>query len=52
MAIGVGNKESMDVHVMTLLGGRTFKGTLAGGLKIKSDFPILFHKCKNKVPFF
>ena len=29
-------------------GGRTLKGTTFGGIKTKSDLPILFDKCKNK----
>jgi hypothetical protein len=31
------------------LSGRTLKGSIFGGLKVKSDLPILMEKCKNKV---
>ena len=47
--IGTGNKTSGEINFMPLLCGRTLKGTIYGGIKTKSDLPILFDKCLNKV---
>ncbi|KAJ4720931.1 Alcohol dehydrogenase-like [Melia azedarach] len=48
LSIGVGNNASVPVSVLSLCCGRTLKGTVFGGIKPKSDLPILLQKCKNK----
>ncbi|KAL4595671.1 hypothetical protein ACB092_12G107700 [Castanea dentata] len=36
------------VNFLSLLFGGTLKGSIFGGLKSKTDFPIIIDKCKNK----
>lgn len=43
-----GGISSVKIDYLPLLSGRTLKGSLFGGLKVKSDLPILMEKCKNK----
>uniref|UniRef100_A0A6N2KR01 Alcohol dehydrogenase-like N-terminal domain-containing protein n=1 Tax=Salix viminalis TaxID=40686 RepID=A0A6N2KR01_SALVM len=57
-AVGLGGKgktivigggiKSVKIDYFPLLSGRTLKGSIFGGLKVKSDLPIVFEKCKNK----
>ncbi|XP_071689586.1 alcohol dehydrogenase 2-like [Rutidosis leptorrhynchoides] len=47
VAIGAG-AEFMSVKSPTLLSGRTLKGTVLGGVKTRSDLPIVIQKCINK----
>ncbi|PSS04576.1 Alcohol dehydrogenase-like [Actinidia chinensis var. chinensis] len=46
--IGAGKETSGAINFIPLLCGRTLKGTIYGGIKTKSDLPILFDKCLNK----
>uniref|UniRef100_A0A5B6Z3S4 Putative 8-hydroxygeraniol oxidoreductase n=1 Tax=Davidia involucrata TaxID=16924 RepID=A0A5B6Z3S4_DAVIN len=46
--IGAGLQQSGTINLVSLLCGRTLKGSIFGGLKIQSDLPIIFDKCINK----
>ncbi|XP_059651054.1 alcohol dehydrogenase 1-like [Cornus florida] len=46
--VGVGPKPAMEVLFSTLLQGRTVKGYAFGGIKTKSELPIVVDKCANK----
>ncbi|KAJ0079003.1 hypothetical protein Patl1_23711 [Pistacia atlantica] len=46
--IGASNDGSMPIGVLSLLLGRSLKGSIFGGLKTKSDLPIILDKYKNK----
>ncbi|KAK9058352.1 hypothetical protein SSX86_023193 [Deinandra increscens subsp. villosa] len=48
VAIGVGLNRNWAISNMTLMSGRTLKGSLMGGVKTQSDLPIIFDKCINK----
>uniref|UniRef100_A0A2N9FDD1 Enoyl reductase (ER) domain-containing protein n=1 Tax=Fagus sylvatica TaxID=28930 RepID=A0A2N9FDD1_FAGSY len=48
IGVGSGNETSMKINCLPLLLGRTLKGSVLGGLKAKSDLPIIAEKCKNK----
>ncbi|KAJ0957554.1 putative alcohol dehydrogenase [Helianthus annuus] len=48
VAIGVGMETNWAIKNMTLLSGRTLKGSVMGGIKTQSDLPIILHKCINK----
>ncbi|KAJ6291845.1 hypothetical protein OIU76_023855 [Salix suchowensis] len=43
-----GGIKSVKIDYFPLLSGRTLKGSIFGGLKVKSDLPIVLEKCKNK----
>ncbi|CAK7333681.1 unnamed protein product [Dovyalis caffra] len=43
-----GGIKSVKIDYFPLLSGRTLKGSIFGGLKVKSDLPIVIDKCKNK----
>ena len=47
--IGFANVKSVQINLLTLLCGRTLKGSIFGGLRPKADLPLLIEKCKNKV---
>ncbi|XVF42871.1 hypothetical protein PTKIN_Ptkin01aG0400600 [Pterospermum kingtungense] len=44
--IGAG-EPSVSINFLGLLLGRTWKGSIFGGLKGKSDLPIIYEKCTN-----
>jgi S-(hydroxymethyl)glutathione dehydrogenase/alcohol dehydrogenase len=46
--IGAGNETSGQINFIPLLCGRTLKGSIYGGIRTKSDLPIIFDKCLNK----
>ncbi|KAF5822686.1 putative alcohol dehydrogenase [Helianthus annuus] len=48
VAIGVGMEMNWPIRNMTLLSGRTLKGSLMGGIKTQSDLPVILDKCINK----
>ncbi|XP_028763344.1 alcohol dehydrogenase class-3 isoform X1 [Neltuma alba] len=48
IVIGAGTEEFVQVNWLGLLLGRTLKGSVFGGLKPKSDLPVLAAKCLNK----
>ncbi|KAL6127380.1 hypothetical protein ACLB2K_075421 [Fragaria x ananassa] len=43
-----GTAAPVQVDFLSLMGGRTLKGSIFGGLKAKTDLPILINKCMNK----
>ncbi|XVF42876.1 hypothetical protein PTKIN_Ptkin01aG0400900 [Pterospermum kingtungense] len=45
--IGAGENLSVNINFIGLILGRTLKGTIFGGLKGKSDLPIIYEKCTN-----
>ena len=47
--IGGGEHFSVNINYMGLILGRTLKGSIFGGLKGKSDLPIIYEKCRNGV---
>ena len=48
ISIGAG-EINVTVNSLTLLQGRTSKGTMFGGVRTQSDLPIIIQKCMNKV---
>ncbi|KAG8480339.1 hypothetical protein CXB51_024711 [Gossypium anomalum] len=46
--IGVPEEAKVNINISELLFGRTLKGSIFGGLKPKTDLPIIFEKCKNR----
>ncbi|KAK9042531.1 hypothetical protein V6N11_017600 [Hibiscus sabdariffa] len=46
--MGSGGNSSMQINFLPMICGRTLKGSIFGGLKTKSDLPILLEKCSNK----
>ncbi|XP_024983760.1 alcohol dehydrogenase-like 1 [Cynara cardunculus var. scolymus] len=46
--IGAGLSSNLAIKSTTLFNGRTLKGSLFGGVKTRSDLPILIEKCINK----
>ncbi|KAI4304553.1 hypothetical protein MLD38_040047 [Melastoma candidum] len=48
VVVGAGTDNDLHVNFITLLMGRTMKGTIFGGIKPRSDLPVLFDKCERK----
>ncbi|XP_023751020.1 alcohol dehydrogenase 1 [Lactuca sativa] len=48
VAIGVGLETNWVIKNLSLLSGRTLKGSLMGGVRTQSDLPIILNKCVNK----
>ncbi|XP_022719888.1 alcohol dehydrogenase-like 5 [Durio zibethinus] len=46
--IGGGGNLSVNINYMGIILGRTLKGSIFGGLKAKSDLPIIYEKCKKR----
>lgn len=46
--IGAGTHSTVEVHFLPLLFGGNLKGSIFGGLKVKTDLPLVFEKCKTK----
>lgn len=46
--VGAGS-ETVKIEFWPLLAGRTLKGSIFGGLTIKTELPKVLEKCKNKV---
>ncbi|KAK9272244.1 hypothetical protein L1049_002615 [Liquidambar formosana] len=46
--IGAGNHTTVEINFLALLTGRTMKGSIFGGIKTKSDLPVLLDKCVKK----
>ncbi|XVE90396.1 hypothetical protein DITRI_Ditri20bG0074300 [Diplodiscus trichospermus] len=46
--IGAGENLSVNINFIGLMLGRTLKGSIFGGLKGKSDLPIIYEKCRNR----
>lgn len=49
IAIGLSDVTTLQISSLALLCGRTLKGSIFGGLRTKTDLPLLIEKCKNKV---
>ncbi|KAL2542444.1 Alcohol dehydrogenase-like 1 [Abeliophyllum distichum] len=45
--LGAGTQKSMELNFATLLGCRTFKYSIFGGVKVQSDLPVVIEKCVN-----
>ncbi|TYG75821.1 hypothetical protein ES288_D03G063600v1, partial [Gossypium darwinii] len=41
-------EPNVNINIIGLLIGRTLKGSIFGGLKAKTDLPIIYSKCKNR----
>ncbi|KAJ9558622.1 hypothetical protein OSB04_013236 [Centaurea solstitialis] len=48
VSIGVGLDSNLAIKSTTLLYGRTVKGSCLGGVRTRSDLPILIGKCINE----
>ncbi|GMJ12216.1 hypothetical protein like AT1G22440 [Hibiscus trionum] len=46
--IGAGEESNVNINILGILIGRTLKGSIFGGIKTKSDLPIIYEKCKNR----
>ncbi|KAF8380696.1 hypothetical protein HHK36_028186 [Tetracentron sinense] len=49
IVIGASNQTSVPINFMSLIFGRTLKGSIFGGIKPHSDLPTIIDKCINKV---
>ncbi|KAK6936507.1 Alcohol dehydrogenase, N-terminal [Dillenia turbinata] len=47
--IGTGNSKTVELNFVTLLTGRSLKGSIFGGIKPKTDLGFVIDKCMNKV---
>ncbi|GMY07721.1 alcohol dehydrogenase-like 1 isoform X1, partial [Fagus crenata] len=48
IVIGAGSDPTIQINLLPLLFGGNLRGSIFGGLKAKTDFPIVVEKCKNK----
>ncbi|KAL3524546.1 hypothetical protein ACH5RR_017380 [Cinchona calisaya] len=46
--LGAGTQKSIAINFVSLLGCRTFKYSVFGGVKVQSDLPTMIDKCINK----
>ncbi|CAI9087057.1 OLC1v1021024C1 [Oldenlandia corymbosa var. corymbosa] len=46
--LGAGTHNTIAINFISLLGCRTFKYSVFGGVKVQSDLPVVIHKCINK----
>ncbi|XP_016187931.1 alcohol dehydrogenase-like 5 [Arachis ipaensis] len=46
--LGLGNEPYVSLGLFTIAFGRTLKGSMFGGLKPKSDLPLIADKCINQ----
>jgi hypothetical protein len=49
IVIGEGNHATVEINFLRLVFGGNLKGSIFGGLKVKTDLPVIIEKCKNKV---
>ena len=47
--LGAGTQKSMEIDFVSLVGCRTFKYSIFGGVKVQFDLPVVIDKCINKV---
>lgn len=47
--VSAGDESRAELDYVSLLYGRTLKGTTYGGVRIHSDLPKIIEKCINKV---
>jgi S-(hydroxymethyl)glutathione dehydrogenase/alcohol dehydrogenase len=50
--MGAGVHPSVEINFFSLMLGGNLKGSIFGGIKTKTDLPVLIDKCKNKVNSF
>uniref|UniRef100_M1B714 Alcohol dehydrogenase n=1 Tax=Solanum tuberosum TaxID=4113 RepID=M1B714_SOLTU len=48
VVIGAGHGLTREFNLVSLLCGRTLKGSVYGGIRLHSDLPALLHRCANK----
>ncbi|KAB1205297.1 Alcohol dehydrogenase-like 1 [Morella rubra] len=48
LAIGAGTHSTVEINFLALLFGGNLKGCIFGGLKAKTDLPVIMAKCRNK----
>ncbi|XP_015068376.1 alcohol dehydrogenase-like 1 isoform X1 [Solanum pennellii] len=48
VVIGAGHGLTRELNLVSLLCGRTLKGSIYGGIRLHSDLPVLLHRCSNK----
>ncbi|KAL4595664.1 hypothetical protein ACB092_12G107500 [Castanea dentata] len=48
LVIGAGKDQTVQVNFISLLFGGTLKGSILGGLKFKTDLPIIIDICKKE----
>ncbi|KAG6714569.1 hypothetical protein I3842_05G208000 [Carya illinoinensis] len=48
IVIGEGNHATVEINFLSLVFGGNLKGSIFGGLRAKTDLPIIIDKCKNK----
>lgn len=46
--VRAGKNAPVQIDFMTLIAGRTMKGSIFGGIKVQSDIPVILEKCINK----
>ncbi|GMJ12217.1 hypothetical protein like AT1G22440 [Hibiscus trionum] len=46
--IGAGEASNVNINILGIIMGRTLKGSIFGGIKVKSELPIIYEKCKNR----
>uniref|UniRef100_F6HED3 Alcohol dehydrogenase-like C-terminal domain-containing protein n=1 Tax=Vitis vinifera TaxID=29760 RepID=F6HED3_VITVI len=46
--VGAGKNAPVQIDFMTLIAGRTMKGSIFGGIKVQSGIPVIVEKCINK----
>lgn len=51
IVIGTSTATSVQINSLPLLCGRTLKGSIFGGLKPKTDLPVIIDKWMNKVKY-
>lgn len=48
VAIGAENQHIVEINFLSLVTGRTLKGSIFGGIKPQSDLPLIVEKCIKK----
>ncbi|KDP39542.1 hypothetical protein JCGZ_02562 [Jatropha curcas] len=48
ITVGAGYDGRAPINLIPIMSGGTLKGSIFGGLQVKSDLPIILDKCKNK----
>ena len=52
ISVGAVSQKFVSIDFLSLILGRSLKGSIFGGLKPKSDLPFLVDKCFKKVSIF
>ncbi|GMJ12218.1 PARAQUAT RESISTANT 2, S-NITROSOGLUTATHIONE REDUCTASE, ALCOHOL DEHYDROGENASE 2 [Hibiscus trionum] len=45
---GAGEESNVNINILGIIMGKTLKGTIFGGIKVRSELPIIYEKCKNR----